>query len=263
MHRLVAAALIAGCGTPPAPPAPPAPDRMSPPDAVAPTDASSTPTADAAGTPSADAAAAHPTPADPAPADPAPPARVDVPWAPPTGALSPPEQALVGTWVAQVAPPHIQPRSLLASTMLQVDAAGKDPVRAILDAADDPRPIPSTCYWMELRQDRTGFWSACALVGGEPVALERVDPATGTKGPFGQRLRWTHDSDARLTRIRFDDDLAAPIPGAGYVDFRHLELRFVAQRGEGIDVEQRLPEYAHTDGKPTVWNVYPGQFLGQ
>lgn len=189
-------------------------------------------------------------------------------WRPPSGALSDPEKAVSGTWIAKVG--DFATRSAFMADKVMFGLGGKtkgrDFIGATLAAIENDDRVQTNCIWLELFADRTGIRRGCALVGGEPSALDKTDPFTGKKSDFGTRLQWYFDLPSKQVRIRFDDDMLVPAAadgGSRLLLFRHWYLSFGKKAGEGFEMKEQIPEHDYVLPVQYTYEVYPGSFLGK
>ena len=193
-----------------------------------------------------------------------PPAKV-VPWNAPSGPLSESERALVGTWAATVGDYAARSVFMADKVMFDLRDAGGG-VSGIVKAIENDSRIKSSCVWLELFEQRTGIRRECALVNGEPSALDKTDPVTGKKSDLGTTFAWYYDQPAKSVRVRFDADMLVPAVRGGAVSnlrFRVWSLAFGEKSGDGFRMKESFPEHDYEQAAQYVYEIFPGRFLGK
>jgi hypothetical protein len=188
---------------------------------------------------------------------------IEVPPAEPTTPLTEVEQKIAGTWVATVDEQATRTKAFDDKVVLGLDPSKKDMVDSIGKAIASDNRLATNCIWLELYTDRTGFRNECAIVAGEPSALENTDPLTGVKSPFGVKFRWEVE-DEQLIKLSFSEELYVPAKDApgGRHPFRSWHLRFVKQSGDKIQIKEHFPEPNFTLATTYGWEIFPGRYLG-
>lgn len=134
-----------------------------------------------------------------------------VDWHRPQRAASDQESLLAGTWVAKVG--DFAPRSaaMADKVMYALDRANPDLVSNALAAIEADNKLASSCIWLELRAGFTGYRRECAIVNGQPSALDQNDIATGKKRDLGVAVEWFIDAeDKNKLKIRYAEDMVVP-----------------------------------------------------
>jgi hypothetical protein len=153
-------------------------------------------------------------------------------------ALSPTESAFAGTWVARVDDRASQTRMHKEGTFMA-----------------PPGVTLGGCIWLELYDDLTGYRDECAIVNGEPSALDGKNALTGRS----QRLAFDWEApDAASLTITYRDDVF--LPGAG--PFRTWKLAAVRQDGDHIVFQERFPDLGSDAARESAWEIIPGRYLG-
>lgn len=191
-----------------------------------------------------------------------------VAWKLPGGPLSDPERAVSGTWIAKVG--DFATRSAFMADKVMFGFGGKkkgqDFVAATIEAIEKDDRVKTNCIWLELFADRTGIRRGCAIIGGEPSALDKTDPFTGKKSSFGTHLQWYFDLPSKQVRIRFDQDMLVPTVadgGSRFLRFRHWSLSFGKKDGNGFQMKENLPEHEFSLPVQYTYEVFPGSFLSK
>lgn len=191
-----------------------------------------------------------------------------IPWALPSGPLIDPEKAVSGTWIASVGDYATRSAFMADKVMLGLGdrKKGQDFIGATIKAIENDDRLATNCIWLELFTDRSGIRRGCALIKGEPSALDKTDPFTGKKSDFGTRLQWYYDLPSKQVRIRFDQDMLVPSASDGdsrNLRFRHWSLAFGSKAGKGFKMVESIPEHDYSLPAQYVYEVYPGSFLGK
>jgi hypothetical protein len=149
------------------------------------------------------------------------------------------ETSLAGTWVARVDGQASQTKALRDKMFVA-----------------PPGVSPGDCIWLELYDDLTGFRDECAVVSGEPSALESKNALTGQT----QRLAFDWEAaDAAHVKITYRDDVL--LPGAAK-PFRSWHLAFVRQDGDLIYFAESFPELGADVHREYGWEIISGRYLG-
>ena len=202
----------------------------------------------------------------------APPARAsippkhEVPWTPPKGPLTAAEQPLPGTWVATVGDYAIRSAFMADKVMFGVPKREGDAISAIADAITNDNRIKTNCIWLELQPERTGFRRECALIEGQPSALDKTDLFTGQKSDMGTAFDWYWDDATNTVRIRFADDMIIPASDGKQLRdlrFRTWVLAFKQRSGEGIEIAESIPEHDYELPVKYIYQIFPGAYLGK
>jgi hypothetical protein len=251
MHRLVIALALVACG-------------KSSPEAVAVAPPATIATGAVAATGS-NVAVAAPKP-DTAPRIPP---TQPVAWQKPTRAPNDQEQLLAGTWAAKVGDYASRSAVMADKVMFALDAKNPDLFSNAADAIDKDKRLASNCVWIELRADFTGFRRECAIVNGEPTALDQTDFQTGAKKDFGTKLEWFIDSaDKNKLKIHFADDMLVPAMRDGklvMLVFRtwwlQLDKPDKAAGDNHFFVKEWFPEHDYQLPTEYTWQVASGYYL--
>jgi hypothetical protein len=191
-----------------------------------------------------------------------------VAWKLPSGPLSDSEKAVSGTWIAKVGDDATRSAFLADKLMFGFGEKkkGQDFIAATIEAIESDERMQTNCIWLELFADRTGIRRGCALIDGEPSALDKTDPFTGKKSDFGTRLQWYYDLPSKQVRIRFDDDMLVPAVGDGgsrFLRFRHWTLSFGKKAQSGFEMKEQVPEHDFSLPVQYIYEIFPGSFLGR
>jgi hypothetical protein len=134
-----------------------------------------------------------------------------IPWHRPTRAPNDQEQVLAGTWVAKVGDYASRSLVMADKVMFALDPRNPDLISNAVDAIEKDKRLAASCVWLELRPDFTGFRRECAIVNGEPSALDQNDLQTGAKKDFGTKLEWFIDAaDQNKVKIHLAEDMVVP-----------------------------------------------------
>src|SRR5262249_38332311 len=101
-----------------------------------------------------------------------------IPWQKPTRAQNDQEQGPAGTWAAKVGDYSSRSAVMADKVMFALDPKNPDLISNAVDAIEKDKRLASNCIWLELRPDFTGFRRECAIVNGEPSALDQNDLVT-------------------------------------------------------------------------------------
>ena len=192
-----------------------------------------------------------------------------VAWQLPARAASDQEHLLAGTWVAKVGDYASRSAVMGDKVMLALDPKNPDLVSNVTEAIEKDNQIASNCIWLELRDDHTGFRRECAIVGGEPSALDQNDLATGQKKDFGTKLEWfIDDKDKNKLKIHFADDMLVPARRDGklvMLVFRTWWLQVdKADKAAGDNnffVKEWFPEHDYALPTEYTYFIASGQYL--
>lgn len=209
------------------------------------------------------AIALPPPPAKPDPVAAAVPPQKQIAWTLPKGPLSSSEKALVGTWAASVGEDATRSAFMADKVMFGLGGT-KGGIDGIVDAVKNDNRIKTSCVWLELFDDRTGIRRECAIVNGEPSALDMSNPLTGQKTDAGTKLSWYYDLPAKVVRVRFDGDmLVRQTTDGGVRDlrFRIWVLRLGEKVGDAFKVEETIPEHDYKVPTQYSYEIFPGSFL--
>src|SRR5262249_31804379 len=144
------------------------------------------------------------------------------------------------------------------------DAGGG--VERIAVAIENDNRVKTNCVWLELFEQRTGIRRECALVNGDPSALDKTDPFTGKKSDLGTTFAWYYDQPAKSVRFRFDADMLVPAARGGEVTnlrFRAWMVTFGEKSGDGFRMKESFPEHDYELPVQYVYEIFPGRFLGK
>jgi hypothetical protein len=184
-----------------------------------------------------------------------------LPWQRPTRAASQQETLFAGTWAAKVGD-YASRSVVMADKVVLGLGSNKDFTANVVDAIDKDNKVSTNCIWVELRPDFTGFRRECAVVNGEPSALDQNDLMTGAKRDFGTKLEWFVDEqDTNALKIRFADDMLVPAVRDGklvQLVFRTWVLRLdqpdKAAGANYFKMKESFPE--HDYALPTEYSYY-------
>ena len=202
----------------------------------------------------------------PAPPTAAEPPRKTVAWTPPAGPLAPPERAIVGTWVATVGDYATRSAFMADKVMFGLDGKQGNPITSIVDAIEHDNRVKTNCVWLEFNDDRSGIRRECALVNGDPSALDQNDLVTGRKRDLGTTFAWWWDAPSKSVRVRFDGDMLVPRADGKttrMLRFRAWVLRFGAPDGERRKIKESFPEHDWALPVEYAYEIFPGRFLGK
>jgi hypothetical protein len=197
-----------------------------------------------------------------------PPAKA-IAWQKPARPPSDQERLLAGTWVAKVGDYASRSAVMGDKVMLALDSKNPDLVSNVMDAIEKDNKLASNCVWLELRDDLTGFRRECAVVNGEPSALDQNDLATGEKKDFGTKLEWFIDEkDKNKLKIHFADDMLVPARRDGklvMLVFRTWWLQIdKADKAAGDNnflVKEWFPEHDYALPTEYTYLIASGQYL--
>ncbi len=156
------------------------------------------------------------------------------------------EEVLYGTWVATAGEHATKSLHMADRVAFSLDGTSKPFVDKVMTALETDNKLSTSCIWLELRPDFTGFRRECAVVNGQPSALDQNDITTGKKSDFGTKLEWYFDMADSTTKVRFEADMVVPAVRDGKVQqlvFRHWNLKLSKQEGEKISVIESFPEH--------------------
>jgi hypothetical protein len=190
-------------------------------------------------------------------------------WQRPTRASSDQEQLLAGTWAAKVGDYASRSAVMADKVMFALDGNNPDLISSAVDAVEKDKRLASNCVWLELRPDFTGFRRECAVVNGEPSALDQTDFATGEKKDFGVKLEWFIDAnDKNKLKIHFADDMLVPTKRDGklvMLVFRtwwlQLDKPDKAAGDNNFLVKEWFPEHDYELPTEYTWFVASGRYL--
>lgn len=153
-------------------------------------------------------------------------------------ALSTTETSFAGTWAARVGADASQTRLMKDGTFMA-----------------PPGVTLGGCVRLELYDDLTGFRDECAVVNGNPSALEGKNSLTGKV----ERVAFDWSApDAGNVTITYRADVY--LPGSG--PFRTWKLAFVRQEGETIVFQESFPDLGPDVHREYAWEIIPGRYLG-
>jgi hypothetical protein len=159
------------------------------------------------------------------------------------------EEVIWGTWAATVGD-YATRSAFMADRVVLATGSSGDLVQKVTTAIANDRKLATNCVWLELNQDFSGIRRECAVVNGEPSALDQNDPMTGAKKDLGTKLQWYFDFDDKALHIRFADDMVVPAMKDGklrQLAFRVWTLKLGKKVGENkFEVEERVPEHDYT-----------------
>ena len=189
-----------------------------------------------------------------------------VPWTPPSRPPSDQEQLLNGTWAGTVGDFASTSTFMADRVMFSLDGSNKDLVSNVLQAMEKDQKLASHCIWLELRPDLGGIRRECAIVNGQPSALDQNDVVTGKKSDLGVKLHWFVDGDdVNKIKIKFDEDMVVPALRDGKLVklvFRQWILQFDKQLGNNhFTIKETFPEHGYELPTHYEWEIAPGGFL--
>lgn len=169
------------------------------------------------------------------------------------------EKLFSGTWVAKVGANAPRSAAVDGKVVLGMEP-GKDVVDGVVKAIEDDTRVSTACVWLELYENLHGFRNECALVGGEPSALQKNDVFTGAVQPFGVAFTWRVEDGAVL--IDYDEALVVSDGKGGTVSIERARLGLEAGSGPTHRITQTFPE--HPDLPPQIdsYEILSGGFLG-
>jgi hypothetical protein len=169
------------------------------------------------------------------------------------------ETLLAGTWVAKVGSSAPRSSAVDGKVMLGIEP-GQELVPGVMKAIDDDKQVSTACVWLELYENLHGFRNECALMNGEPSALQKNDPFTGAAQPFGIAFTWRHDGNAVV--IDYAEALLAPDGKGGSLRITTARMGLEPGAGPKFRVTQTFPE--HPDLPPQIdeFEIMSGAFLG-
>jgi hypothetical protein len=176
------------------------------------------------------------------------------------------ERVLGGTWVAKTGDYATRSAFMADRQMFALGAGSGALVDKALDALAHDDKIASNCIWLELRPDFTGIRRECAIVNGDPSALDQTDFTTGKKIDLGTKLEWFIDeSDRNTVKIRFAADMIVPAMRGGKLRqlvFRDWWIALHKQVGDNLfAVTERVPEHDYTLPTEYSYEIAPQRFL--
>jgi hypothetical protein len=168
------------------------------------------------------------------------------------------ERALSGTWVATVSDDAPRSANVDGKVMLGIEP-GQNMVDGVIKAVEDDKRVSTACVWLELYENLHGFRNECALMAGEPQALQKNDPFTGAAQPFGIAFTWRHEDGAVL--IDYADALVVPDGKGGTARIQRARLGLESGAGPTHRITQTFPE--HPDLAPQIesYRIMSGGFL--
>ncbi len=174
-------------------------------------------------------------------------------------ALTDSEKVLAGTWVAKVGAAAPRSSAVDGKVMLGMDP-GQELVPGVMKAIEDDKHVSTACVWLELYENLHGFRNECALMNGEPSALQKNDPFTGAAQPFGIALTWRHEDGAIW--LDYAEPLVVPDGKGGSRPITRVRLAMEPGAGPKHRVTQTFPE--HPDLAPQIdeFEIMSGAFLG-
>lgn len=174
-------------------------------------------------------------------------------------ALTDTEKLLAGTWVAKVRSSAPRSSAVDGKVVLGIDP-GQELVPGVMKAIDDDKQVSTACVWLELYDNLHGFRNECAVMNGEPSALQKNDPFTGAAQPFGIEFTWRHDGGA--VWLDYAEPLVVPDGKGGSLRIASARLDLDPGAGPKHRVTQTFPE--HPDLPPQVdeFEIMSGAFLG-
>jgi hypothetical protein len=176
-----------------------------------------------------------------------------------THELTSEERALVGTWVAEVDARATRSKTIADMVMFGLQP-GRDLVTGTMEAIESDNRVATSCIWLELYEDLTGFRNECALFNGEPSALDKTDPLTGKKSRFGVAFDWK--LQGKTVAIDLGEPLLVAREGTD-VEVKRWNLTLGQKRGDATRVEEGFPEHDFILPVQYPWEIYPGSFLGE
>jgi hypothetical protein len=197
-----------------------------------------------------------------------PPAK-QITWQKPTRAPSDQEQLLAGTWVAKVGDYASRSAFMADKVMFALDAGNPDLISNAVAAIEQDKKLANNCIWLELRTDFTGFRRECAVVNGEPSALDQTDFQTGAKHDFGTKLDWFIDAtDKNKLKVHFADDMLVPVKRDGKLVmlvartwWLQLDKPDKAAGANHFLVKEWFPEHDYQLPTEYTWQVASGYYL--
>jgi hypothetical protein len=190
----------------------------------------------------------------------------EIAWTLPHGRLTSAEKPLVGTWVATV--DELAARTAFMSGFVGFNLQGRDNgIAGIVDAIGKKDRLKTNCIWLELFEDRRGIRRECALVNGEPSALDLSSPLDGAKKDSGVKLEW-YVAGAKGVWLRYEADLLVPSADPKTKEPRDLRVRHqILALGKkvsehGVEVRESFPEHDYELPARYVYEIYAGRFLG-
>jgi hypothetical protein len=188
----------------------------------------------------------------------------EIVWKLPKGPLTEVEKPLVGTWAASVG--DFATRTAFMSGFVAFNLQGGKGLEGIVEAIKKDDRLKTSCIWLELFEDRKGVRRECAIFNGEPSALDLSNPLTGEKKDSGVKLEWYFDAAAKVVRVRYEGDMLVPSVDQKTQEmrdlrFRHWVLKLGKQVGDGIEVQESIPEHDYDLPSRYVYQIFPGSFL--
>jgi hypothetical protein len=190
-------------------------------------------------------------------------------WQKPTRPPNDQEQLLAGTWAAKVGDYASRSAVMADKVMFALDTKNPDLISNTLDAIEKDHKLASNCIWLELRPDFTGIRRECAVVKGEPSALDQTDLSTGAKKDFGTKLEWMIDGeDKNRIKIHFAEEMLVPARRDGKIVmlvFRTWWLQLAgADKAAGDNnflVKEWFPEHDYQLPTQYTYFIASGQYL--
>lgn len=143
--------------------------------------------------------------------------------------------------------------------MLGIDP-GQALVPGVMKAIDDDEKVSTACVWLELYDNLHGFRNECALMNGEPSALQKNDPFTGAAQPFGIAFTWRHDDGAVV--LDYAEPLVVPDGKGGSLRIATSRLALEPGAGPKHRVTQTFPEHPSLPAQVDEFEIMSGAFLG-
>lgn len=143
--------------------------------------------------------------------------------------------------------------------MVGIPPGAKDPISGIVAAVENDAKVSTACEWLELYENLHGFRNECALLGGEPQALNQNDPLTGAAQPFGVAFTWRVEDN--LVHLEYAEPLVVPTD-TGEKKIRHVTLELQAGSGPKHKLRQAFPEAPELPPRPIEYEILAGSYLG-
>ncbi|MCH9686909.1 MAG: hypothetical protein K0V04_36075 [Deltaproteobacteria bacterium] len=169
------------------------------------------------------------------------------------------ETGIAGTWVAKVGADAPQSKAMGDKVMLGIPP-GQGGVEGLMAAVDADQRLSTACVWLELYDNLSGFHNECALIGGEPQALNKHDPLTGAVQPFGVGLSWS--VDGKQIRVEYEQPLVVPNGAGVSVEIRTTTLELQPGAGPIHSVQQAFPEHPDIAPRTVPFEILAGSYLG-